>query len=178
MKIYTKKGDKGETGLVGGKRISKSSLRIKAYGTVDELNSVIGICLAKIKDADTIKLLTEIQKDLFAIGGQLATAAGKLKKEKAVVKEERITEFERFIDKCMEEAGPIKTFILPGGTEAASFTHLARTVCRRAETLIVELAEKEPVDNTIIKYINRLSDLLFAIARSLNKKSGIQEVPW
>ncbi|MBI4243716.1 MAG: cob(I)yrinic acid a,c-diamide adenosyltransferase [Planctomycetes bacterium] len=178
MKIYTKKGDKGETGLAGGQKVSKSHLRIRTYGTVDELNSVIGICINKVGDADIKNVLVEIQKDLFAIGGQLATASGGLKKEKTIVKEERITKFEKFIDKCMEEGGPIKSFILPGGAESASFIHLARTVCRRAETLIVELSEREHVDPIIIKYINRLSDLLFAIARALNKREGVTEIPW
>lgn len=178
MKIYTKKGDSGRTYLAGGEQVSKSHIRIKAYGTVDELNSCIGVAMSLSGFDDMKETLRGVQSDLFAIGAQLAARGEPPKKEKVQISEERIAEFEGLIDKFMEEAGPLKSFVLPGGTVSASFLHLARAVCRRAETLVTELSEGEPVNPLCIKYLNRLSDLLFAMARAANKRGNTGEVKW
>lgn len=169
-KIYTKTGDKGETSLYGGKRVSKANLRVEAYGTVDELNSAIGIVLAKMPNTE----LTNIQNDLFEIGTSLANP-----KEEPIKKlKKRVEEFEKLIDNMTKELPTLRNFILPGGGVGGSHLHLARSICRRAERKIVELSQKENIDNGILIYFNRLSDLLFTMARFVNHKEKQKEVIW
>ncbi|MGD9722459.1 MAG: cob(I)yrinic acid a,c-diamide adenosyltransferase [Pirellulales bacterium] len=179
MKIYTKTGDSGDTGLFGGPRTSKDSPRIEAYGTVDELNSVLGVARAQGLDAAIDALVRKIQNELFSIGAQLATpdpaAHGT-----ALVGPAHITALERAIDEHEEGLAPLKTFVMPGGTPAAAYLHLARTVCRRAERRLVTLlrTSDEPISPDILIYLNRLSDLLFVLARSVNRAAGVADVPW
>ncbi len=178
MKIYTKTGDTGMTGLYGGGRVSKSAPRISAYGDIDELNALLGLAAAQSDQDPVKKTLKEIQSTLFVVGAQLASP-------KADPKIERITnaqiEFlERQIDVITETLPPLKTFILPGGSVTASTLHLARTVCRRAERSIVYLStvEGEDVDRWLITYVNRLSDFLFTLARLANQLEKIADIPW
>ena len=174
MPIYTKTGDGGETGLFSGKRVSKASLRIEAIGTVDELNRVIGFAISNIKNqkSNITKGLIEIQKDLFEIGAALANPHQKIDLSK------RIKEFENLIDKMTKELPPLFNFILPGGGEAGSVLHLARTVARRTERRVVELSKKERVPNDITVYINRLSDLFLTMARFVNFREKQEEIIW
>lgn len=180
MKIYTRKGDKGETGLIGGTRVSKSALRVEAYGEVDELNAVLGWIRTKLTDETIRKELLGIQRDLFAIGAQLADPTGHVeqKAEKAGLHEERIRELEGIIDRYDTVLSPLRAFILPGGSEGGALLHLARTVCRRAERRMVALSQDVPLSPMLITYINRLSDLLFTLARAVNREAGIEEIPW
>ena len=173
-KVYTKTGDLGETSLVGGKRISKSSSRVDSYGEVDELNSVLGIARSKIDDDEINELIRNIQNALFIMGGDLATPEDS-KFDVPRVDVEMIENLEILIDKYVEEVGELKEFILPGGSEPGSFLHLARAVCRRAERKIVVLNQEEEINSNLTKYINRLSDLLFMLARVINKRCGIEE---
>jgi len=177
MKIYTKTGDKGETGLMGGKRLGKDSLRIVAYGEVDELNAVLGICRSENKIDLFEKILHELQVELFNLGSDLATP---LEEKFAIprVTAEQISQLETWIDRLEEDLAPLKNFILPGGSALASHLHLARTVCRRAERAIVALAKKEKINENIVPYINRLSDLLFVMARFANKCEEVEEEKW
>lgn len=172
MPIYTRTGDKGQTSLFNGQRISKSSLRVDTYGTIDELNSVIGVVLAEISNID--KELTIIQNDLFEIGSALASTEinnlGYLRS--------RVKEFENLIDEMTEQMPALSNFILPGGGKVGSVLHFARTVCRRAERKVVALDEREKVDKNIVIYLNRLSDLLFTFARFVNYKEGYKEIIW
>ncbi len=172
--IYTRKGDRGQTSLIGGKCVSKSSARIEAYGTVDELNSQIGLLAAMMTDADEISFLTNIQRDLFNIGTLLATevAEGESLKHFETASIDKI---ERRIDLNDSMLQPLKAFILPGGSAAASVAHVCRTVCRRAERRIIALSEECPVDDILQCYINRLSDYLFVLARKLNLIEKIEE---
>lgn len=180
MKIYTRTGDKGETGLLGAARVRKNTLRVEAYGGVDELNACLGLVGAAVTDPEVRDLLVGIQQDLFALGAQLADVRkNKTKKmEKAALPEARVTALERAIDRMEEKLAPLKAFILPGGCEAGARLHLARTVCRRAERQIAALAEKENVPPVILAYANRLSDFLFVLARLVNAHAGSEEVPW
>lgn len=181
MKIYTKTGDGGETGLFGGKRVPKDNLRVTAYGDVDELNSVIGVVLATPPHDVESELLGEVQKDLFAIGGQLASPDPKKVAKalaKAVVPEGRVSAFEATIDRADTELGPITAFVLPAGTPKAAAFHVARTVCRRAERAVVALNREHAVDPVILVYLNRLSDLLFTLARLANRKAGVADRTW
>ncbi|MBI2060548.1 MAG: cob(I)yrinic acid a,c-diamide adenosyltransferase [Nitrospirae bacterium] len=180
MKIYTRKGDEGETSLMGGKRVKKYSLRVEAYGEVDELNSVLGWMLTQLADAELRADLSDVQNDLFAIQAQLADPAyGKHRvKEKTAIPPDRIGRFEGSIDRCMAEVGPLKSFVLPGGTPESAALHVARTVCRRAERRVVELSRKEPVPALAIRYLNRLSDLLFAMALAAQKRGGTEPKKW
>lgn len=175
-KIYTKTGDNGTTGLVGGRRIKKSSPRIIAYGTVDELNSAIGISLSFQLDFDMVEILTKIQNDLFVVGADLANPI--LNDSSSRVTDEMITYLENQIDLLESDLPPITYFILPGGDHVSSQIHLARSICRRAEVNIVQLEEKEPVNKTCQVYVNRLSDLLFVIARTINKRKKIKDIAW
>lgn len=175
-KIYTKTGDDGSTGLIDGSRISKSNPRIMAYGAIDELNSAIGIVLSSRLDKDIHDLLEEIQNDLFVAGADLANPD--LKNEANRITHEMVISLEKNIDRLESELSPITYFILPGGDYVASQVHLARTISRRAETQIVHLAEKENVNKSCQIYINRLSDLLFVIARVINKRKMIKDVAW
>lgn len=175
-KIYTKTGDDGSTGLIGGKRISKANQRIIAYGSVDELNSAIGIVLSSKQDNDIHELLEKIQNNLFVVGADLANADLKIKSNR--ITEEMIKFLENQIDKLENELSPITYFILPGGDLVASQVHLARAISRRAESQIVKLSEKETINKNCLVYMNRLSDLLFVIARVINKRKMIKDVAW
>lgn len=176
VKIYTKTGDDGTTGLIGGKRMKKTDPRIIAYGTVDEINSTIGIVLSSALDPDVNEILTKIQNDLFVVGADLANPD--LKNSDNRVTNYMVEYLENQIDRLELELPPITFFILPGGSQLASQVHLARSVCRRAEINILEIAEKEQINNICQIYINRLSDLLFVIARTINKRKKIKDVAW
>jgi len=171
-KIYTKTGDDGTTGLGDGKRVPKDSARVAAYGTVDELNSTIGVVLAQDIPAPVREALTQIQHDLFDLGGELCIPGF------ALVNEGDVERLEHTLDAFNEDLPPLKDFILPGGGMAAASAHVARTVCRRAEREIVTLARTEAVRAEAIRYLNRLSDLLFVLARVLARASGQGEVLW
>lgn len=175
MKIYTKTGDQGQTSLIGGKRVSKANARINAYGTVDELNSYIGL----IRDMDPGRknILKEIQDRLFTIGSHLAWE-GTTKKRIPDLHESDVELLEKAIDLMNEQLPEMRNFILPGGHQLVSFCHLARCVCRRAEREIIALHEEEPVEDLIIKYVNRLSDYLFVLARKVGKEKNVEEVIW
>ncbi|MGE5402483.1 MAG: cob(I)yrinic acid a,c-diamide adenosyltransferase [Ignavibacteriales bacterium] len=180
MKIYTKTGDKGETGLFGGGRVPKDHLRIEAYGTVDELNSIFGIIIAEIKDEGLKTLLEGIQSQLFTVGSDLAAPKDKENSAFRIPRVEKsfIEEAEKAIDLYSEKLDELKNFILPGGSRGAAYLHLARTVCRRAERCVVSLNKTVETGENIIVYLNRLSDLLFVLARYENKISGIPDVIW
>ena len=167
MKIYTKTGDKGQTSLYDGTRIDKDSIRVDSYGTIDELNSYIGLCMYYINE-DEKKVLFSIQRDLFYIGAELATKnTDKLNK---VINDEDIKNLESIIDKYMGESKGLDSFIIPGTSLASAHLHIARTICRRAERIIISLSKIEQVNPMLIKYINRLSDALYAIARYSEEK--------
>lgn len=177
MKIYTKKGDAGETSLFGGTKAKKSNIRISAYGTVDELNSTLGMVLSFTISDMGKKILSQIQNDLFIVGATLATPD--LEKSRIEpVGETQTRQLETWIDSLDDELPPLKSFILPGGGGAGSVLHFARTVCRRAERETVRLSESEEIPSDAIIYLNRLSDLLFVLARYENKMQGEKETPW
>ena len=183
MKIYTKTGDNGDTGLFGGGRVPKSHPRVEAYGDVDELNASIGFARSIEMMPRIDEVLVPIQRDLFAIGALLATPDRDRMRQhlaKARVDEERVSELERAIDEGDRELEPLKAFIIPGGTPKAAALHVARTVCRRAERRVVELKTTHEVDipELAIIYLNRLSDLLFTLARVANRRAGAGEVTW
>lgn len=181
LKIYTRTGDAGETGLFGGGRVQKDHPRVAAYGDIDELNSLLGMVRATAPEEFYDKLFETIQRDLFAIGGHLATPdpARVLKAlEKAELSPDRVSEFERIMDAADEELAPLKAFILPGGSPKAAVLHLARTACRRAERSVVHLATKAEIPELFVVYINRLSDLLFMLARVANHRAGVEDVTW
>jgi cob(I)alamin adenosyltransferase len=178
MKIYTKGGDKGQTSLLGGKRVSKSDMRIEAYGTVDELNSNIGL-LKDYDISDVYKaILLKTQHDLFKIGSILACEVDPDQYNLPKIEDSDIAEIENNIDEMEKELPVLKNFILPGGDLAVSQCHIARCVCRRSERLIVLLSEEEEVDDVIIRYFNRLSDFLFVLARKIGYDKGIDEINW
>jgi len=180
LKIYTKTGDKGTTSLIGGTKVPKSHLRIEAYGTVDELNSYIGLCKDLLTDKKSKIILQEIQDRLFTIGSSLACDPEKEPKMKIPdLKEEDITLLEKQIDGMNETIPPMKSFILPGGHPSVSHLHIARCICRRAERCCVRLEfEKEEIESIIIKYLNRLSDHLFVLARYTSHQLKAEEIPW
>lgn len=180
MKIYTKTGDRGDTGLFGdSRRVSKASVRVSAYGEVDELNSVIGLVLSEPFDPAVSGLLIEVQSRLFDVGAELATVPdSKVSLGIALVAEADVEKLEQAIDNAERELSPLKTFVLPGGCRAAAYLHLARTVCRRAERAMVALAAEEPVRPEALRYVNRLSDALFVFARLANHRANIADVPW
>lgn len=175
VKIYTKTGDLGQTSLYGGKRVSKGNPQVDAYGTIDELNAVLGILITLVSEESDIKnILTKVQSDLFAIGAHLAGDNISLKFTK-----KRVAEMEKLIDKLDIILPELKNFILPGGSNKAAFTHFVRTLCRRAERKIVAFKGNSHFpDENIIIYLNRFSDLLFDIARTLNFRSNIKEIVW
>lgn len=180
-KIYTKTGDDGQTGLFGGGRVEKDHARVEAYGDVDELNAVIGAARATDMMPRVDEILAPVQRDLFSIGALLATPHPEKHKEqleKARLTDKRIAQLEQAIDDCEEELEPLKAFILPGGTAKASALHVARTVCRRAERSVITLQRTDAVPQIIVVYLNRLSDLLFVLARVANKRAGAGEVTW
>jgi cob(I)alamin adenosyltransferase len=172
LKIYTRTGDKGETSLFGGARVPKNDPRIEAYGTIDELSSHLGVARAAWPASPIDALLQQAQNDLFEIGAHLASPGTS---RFPGVDPARIAELETAIDEMEGELAPLKTFILPGGTLAAAQLHVARTVCRRAERLVVALGSDEA---GVVTYLNRLSDYLFVAARFANKRQGVEDVPW
>lgn len=180
VKIYTRKGDDGTTGLFDGTRVPKDHDRCDAYGDVDELHAAIGAARAFVEDREVADLLLDICKDLFAIGAQLADPkhGARPAKPKTVITDDRIAAFEGTMDRYEPELPPLKGFILRCGTKGAALLHLACTVCRRAERRIVALSRKVPVPPIVVKYINRLSDLLFVLARVENRRGGEQQVDW
>ena len=171
-KIYTRTGDAGTTGLGDGTRVAKDSLRIAAMGDVDELNSIIGLMLTEPISTEISEVLTRIQHDLFDTGGEICMPGY------AMIKPERVTALENTLDKWNDTLTPLKEFILPGGSRAAAYCHLARTVCRRAERTMTTLNTHEKVTEISLQYINRLSDLLFVLSRILNKEAGVPDVLW
>jgi cob(I)alamin adenosyltransferase len=177
-RIYTRTGDKGETGLVGGARVSKDSLRVEAYGSVDELNSVLGIVRASLNDKELDDLLAEIQSDLFVVGSDLASAEKTRQRKITRISNERIIAMEKTIDKLEAELSPLKVFILPGGGIPGSLLHNARTVARRAERRVVALGKAEAINEQLVPYMNRLSDLLFVMARVANHRENKAETEW
>lgn len=178
MKIYTKTGDKGETSLFGGKRVPKDTLRIEVYGTVDELNSAIGICRAINKRKIIERVLKQIQNDLFKLGADLASALSVSKKYEMRIQRTDIVQLEKQIDHFNSYLKPLKYFIIPGGNHLSSLLHFTRSVCRRAERLTVKLMRKEKLGEFPIIYLNRLSDLLFILARWVNHTAKIKEEKW
>jgi len=177
-KIYTKTGDKGQTSLIGGTRLPKHHVRIEAYGTVDELNSHLGLLRDVIEEKNTFDLLISIQDRLFTIGSQLAADPEKNKMQLPKVFEEDVTALEKAIDEMNAQVPEMKSFVLPGGHVYVSYCHIARCVCRRAERAVMRLAENESVHELHIKYLNRLSDYLFMLSRWLIMKLNAKEIPW
>ncbi len=194
LKIYTKTGDKGETSLIGGKRVSKADLRLNSYGTIDELNSILGIVLSHIKSdpsaieslgskknqtlVECLELLSKVQSSLFDIGSHLACENEKLALKLPKINVEQVILMEVWIDQANIQLKELKNFILPGGSLASSYTHLARTVARRCERIVVALSKKTEVDQRIVVYLNRLSDFLFVTSRFLNHLHKIEDVLW
>lgn len=180
MKIYTKTGDKGETGLFGGKRVQKSSIRITAYGTIDELNAALGLALCYIQNEKVKTIVQKLQHQLFVVGADLATPLEIESKNISIprVSAEEIKVAETAIDSFEKELEPLQYFILPGGSKAAAQLHVARTICRRAEREVVLLAQQEEINQNIVIFTNRISDLLFVLSRIENKTSGIPDQKW
>jgi cob(I)alamin adenosyltransferase len=178
-RIYTRTGDAGDTGLFGGGRVPKSDRRVAAYGEVDELNAVLGWALTVLDDPELQERLLQVQRDLFAIGAHLATPAGSRSRgHLPALPRSRPSEFETWIDAAESELGELGWFVLPGGSPGGAALHIARTVSRRAERAVVELASRDELDPDILVYLNRLSDLLFEMARLANRRSGVEETPW
>lgn len=185
MKIYTKTGDKGQTSLFSGGRVPKHDLRIESYGTIDELNSYIGVIKDHSPEGEDLKLLHNIQDRLFSIGSILATEPEKMKDKKGndrfklpKIKDEDIEELEQAMDEMNEKLPEMTHFLLPGGHPVVSFCHVGRCVCRRAERRVTALHSEEPVNENVLKYINRLSDFLFVLSRYWGKKTNAKEVKW
>jgi cob(I)alamin adenosyltransferase len=181
MKIYTKTGDSGDTGLFGGGRVGKDHPRVEAYGDVDELNATLGLVRALEPMPRIDEVIVPIQRDLFSIGALLATPdRDKMRAslEKARIDDTRIRELELAIDQCETELEPLRSFIVPGGTAKAAALHVARTVCRRAERRVVALQQTEELPSLVVIYLNRVSDLLFMLARVANRRAGAGEVSW
>lgn len=178
MKIYTRTGDTGMTGLFGGRRVGKDSARIEAYGTVDELNAQLGVARALSEDTELARRITALQNDLFVLGADLATPIDMEKTSIKRIEQRHIDRIETAIDDIEEKLDPIRFFILPGGHAAAAQLHVCRTICRRAERCIVHLAALEEVCETNVRYINRLSDYLFVLARYANKLGGQDDIRW
>ena len=181
MRIYTRTGDAGDTGLFGGGRVAKSHPRVEAYGDVDELNAMIGFARSIEQMPRIDEILVPIQRDLFAIGALLATPDHEKMRQhldKARVDDDRVTQLEHAIDDGDRELEPLKSFIVPGGSPKAAALHVARTVCRRAERRVVALGESAEIPGLVVIYLNRLSDLLFTLARVANRRAGTGEVTW
>ncbi|UVT17672.1 MAG: cob(I)yrinic acid a,c-diamide adenosyltransferase [Nitrospira sp.] len=185
-KVYTRTGDAGKTRLAGGQQVWKDSLRVEAYGTVDELNASVGVVRVMNADMKSEHLAAQrleeelrwVQNKLFDVGSILATAPGQTFKNMPQVAAQDVTRLEKLIDRCQKDLEPLREFILPGGGKVSGFLHQARTICRRAERLCVALSKAEPVDPTIIKFVNRLSDALFVLARWVAKTQGESEFLW
>ena len=184
MKIYTKTGDKGQTALYGGTRVSKASARVESYGNIDELNSFIGVAKSEIKDEQVLNQLKKIQFDLFTLGSESATPTDKLTMANGksrltlMITDVEIEELENWMDNFEKDLEPLQYFILPGGGKPATALHVCRTGCRRAERSLVFLNESEEVRPELIKYLNRLSDYLFVLARYVSKLNGDSEEYW
>lgn len=191
-RLYTRSGDDGTTGLFGGGRVAKDHPRVEAYGTIDELNAAIGLAAAEVgrlreaasgKSTNLYELMlhifADLQSRLFDIGADLATPEGAKQEAKILrISEQQVAEVEKWIDEIDAGNAPMKSFVMPGGTELAARLHVARTICRRAERDMIHLRHSEPVSSGAIVYINRVSDLLFAMARRVNKEAGVNDVPW
>jgi len=185
-KVYTRTGDRGETALVGGKRVAKDSLRIEAYGTIDELNSIVG--LARVFNEESLdageahrfldEVLCQIQDELFDLGSELATPPEFFQQGMYRVGGGEIARLEKLMDKCQKDLEPLTSFILPGGGRVGAYLHQCRTVCRRAEREILRLSREEEINPEVIKYVNRLSDLFFVLSRWIAKQTGEQEYLW
>lgn len=176
--VYTKTGDKGTTALVGGTRVPKSHIRLDAYGTIDELNSFTGLLICQINDENDLKVLSFIQHKLFTVGSYLATETEAVSpKAASIITEENISLLEKEMDRMDSELPPLRQFILPGGNEAASRAHICRTIARRAERCMYRVKEEYPVEDNILKFVNRLSDYFFLLARKECNKSG-SEIFW
>ncbi len=178
MKIYTKKGDLGKTGLIGGTRVPKYALRIDAYGTVDELNSYLGLLRDRALSVSDKEIVIGIQDRLFTIGSWLACDPEKSKMELPEIKKQDVKQLELEIDRMEEKLEPMRFFVLPGGHETVSFCHITRCVCRRAERLVAELNHEVPLNPIIMAYMNRLSDFLFVYGRYISAQLGAEEIPW
>lgn len=178
MKIYTRGGDGGETGLFGGARVPKDNVRVEAYGAVDELNAILGQGVATVMDGEVRERLGLIQRDLFDLGSSLATPDAGDGSDGPALPSGRIKEMEGWIDESTGETPPLRNFIIPGGSQGAAILHVARTVCRRAERAVVRLNQVEASDPVVVQYLNRLSDFLFAMARLENHRNGVSDVLW
>lgn len=179
MRVYTKTGDDGTSGLIGGTRVEKYDLRLESYGTVDELNSWIGLICSQKIDPTSRDLLLSVQNNLFVIGARLATDLSKTDlSAKLPLKAEEIAKLENEMDRILDQLPPMEHFVLPGGSNAISYCHLARTVCRRAERRVCQLAKEVSIPADLIKYLNRLSDYLFVLSRKIAVDEGIDEVQW
>jgi len=179
MKIYTKTGDSGETSLFGGERVLKNHPRLAAYGTADELNAQLGFLVSHLTDNSIINIIQTIQRRLFIMGSQLATPVEHKNWQKIdKLTENDVSDLEKTIDQWNEELAELKSFILPGGTVPAAISHIARTICRRLERELMNLSDQIKLDQIIIKYVNRLSDFLFVLARLLNHRAGEKDINW
>lgn len=179
MKLYTRTGDDGSTGLYGGGRTLKDALRVEAYGTVDELNSALGLAHAACSDPTMRPIIQQLQSRLFDLGADLCTPMDAAKVQHLVrIKPAHVKELEQLIDEASAKSPALHCFILPGGSELAARLHIARTIARRAERRIVTLMHHEPIGEGVVPYINRVSDLLFAMARWANQIAGVEDVPW
>jgi len=179
MRVYTKTGDDGTSGLIGGTRVAKYDLRLESYGTVDELNSWIGLIRTQPVDFETRELLLSVQNNLFVIGARLATDLSKTDLSgRLPLKEEDITRLENEMDRILDLLPPMEHFVLPGGSNTVSYCHLARTVCRRAERRVCGLAQEVEIPSELIRYLNRLSDYLFVLSRKIAVDEGVDEVQW
>lgn len=178
MKIYTKTGDLGETGLFGGLRVPKHHLRIEAYGTVDETNAMLGLAVSRCADPELRDAILRVQTDLFSVGSDLATPLGVQSAHIVRVDESFVQRLESEVDAWEEALPALKTFILPGGSESAATLHVARTICRRAERAATALAKQEAINPATQRYLNRLADWLFVLARITNQRAGIEETAW
>ncbi len=178
MRIYTKTGDDGTTGLLGGQRVSKDNPRVEAYGSVDELNAHIGLAMVHLRaHLRLYAMLQQVQNTLFVIGSELATPIGR-KPPVQPVGEAEVEQLERWIDELEDSLPPLRHFILPGGSLPAAALHVARTVCRRAERRVVSLFHTEPGNEQLVRYLNRLGDLLFVMARAVNAAEGVEDIMW
>jgi len=179
MKLYTRQGDDGSTGLFGGQRVGKDALRVEAYGTIDELNSVLGLADCACDQDELKAIIAGLQPRLFDLGADLCTPRDSPHADKvARIEQRHVEELERLIDSVCEPLQPMKQFVLPGGCELAARLHVARCVCRRAERILVSLDREDSIGDHVRAYVNRLSDLLFAMARRANQLSGVPDVPW
>ncbi len=178
MKIYTGFGDKGYTSLIGGEKVKKGSERVEIYGTIDELNSALGVVRAKNRLDKNETILAVLQNDLFNLSTEIAAPQGKMPSKIKQIDNNDILQLEQWIDEISASLPELKSFILPGGTETASFIHLSRTIARRAERLLARFTEKNSIRGELLIYMNRLSDLLFTMARLENKESGGKEIFW